>query len=359
MHIGERIAAYRKRRGMSQDALAGLIGMSRSWLSQVERGIHSVDRLSTLADLASVLRVDVADLIGREWRLAPNGAPHVQALGAIGRQLAGYSHLLGEQLRPWPLPQLRNAAVEIHRAYQAAHYDKAAAALPQILAAADAYDGYNGKDGRETHLARCTVYAVTAKLLTKVGEGHLAWLAADRATHAALAADSISAQGLAAYQVVCALLEIEQVDQAERVAIHSAERLMPHAASDAPHSTSLAGALWLIGSVIAARKSDRPTALARLDTAGRLSGLVGHDANHAWTAFGPTNVQIHRASCYAELGDPHGVLMTATEINVDAMPKGLMGRRSRMHLDLAWAHTQARNDVEALLHLHQADASRG
>ena len=35
MQIGERIAAYRKRRGMSQDARAGLVGMSRSWLSQV------------------------------------------------------------------------------------------------------------------------------------------------------------------------------------------------------------------------------------------------------------------------------------------------------------------------------------
>ena len=66
MQIGERIAAYRKRRGMSQDALAGLVGMSRSWLSQVERGIHTVDRLSTLTDLAAVLRVDVADLVGRE-----------------------------------------------------------------------------------------------------------------------------------------------------------------------------------------------------------------------------------------------------------------------------------------------------
>ena len=69
------------------------------------------------------------------------------------------------------------------------------------------------------------VYAVTAKLLTKVGESHLAWLAADRATHAAMAADSVPAQGLAAYQVVCALLEDEQLDQAERTAISSAERL--------------------------------------------------------------------------------------------------------------------------------------
>lgn len=37
--IGDRIAAYRKRRGLSQAALAGLVGRSESWLSQVERGV--------------------------------------------------------------------------------------------------------------------------------------------------------------------------------------------------------------------------------------------------------------------------------------------------------------------------------
>ncbi|WP_428983209.1 helix-turn-helix transcriptional regulator [Phytohabitans maris] len=41
--VGERIAAYRRRRGLSQAALAGLVGRSELWLSQVERGIRSVD----------------------------------------------------------------------------------------------------------------------------------------------------------------------------------------------------------------------------------------------------------------------------------------------------------------------------
>ncbi len=48
--VGERIAAYRRRRGLSQPVLAGLIGRSESWLSQVERGVRSVDRLSVLLD---------------------------------------------------------------------------------------------------------------------------------------------------------------------------------------------------------------------------------------------------------------------------------------------------------------------
>jgi transcriptional regulator with XRE-family HTH domain len=54
--IGERIRIYRKRRGLSQKELAGLVARSESWLSQVERGIRSVDRLSVLIDIARVLK---------------------------------------------------------------------------------------------------------------------------------------------------------------------------------------------------------------------------------------------------------------------------------------------------------------
>jgi transcriptional regulator with XRE-family HTH domain len=71
--IGERIAAYRKRRGLSQAALAGLVGRSESWLSQVERGIRSVDRMSVILDLSRVLHVEPESLTGRPWMYAPNG----------------------------------------------------------------------------------------------------------------------------------------------------------------------------------------------------------------------------------------------------------------------------------------------
>jgi transcriptional regulator with XRE-family HTH domain len=41
MSVGERIAIYRRRRGLSQLALADMIGRSEAWLSQVERGIRT------------------------------------------------------------------------------------------------------------------------------------------------------------------------------------------------------------------------------------------------------------------------------------------------------------------------------
>jgi len=45
---GERIARARRRRGLSQAVLAGLVGRSESWLSQVERGKRGIDSYSVL-----------------------------------------------------------------------------------------------------------------------------------------------------------------------------------------------------------------------------------------------------------------------------------------------------------------------
>ena len=81
--IGERIRIYRLRRGLSQRELAGLVQRSESWLSQVERGIRSVDKLSVLIDIAKVLRVKVETLSGHPMALAPNGGPELDGIAAI------------------------------------------------------------------------------------------------------------------------------------------------------------------------------------------------------------------------------------------------------------------------------------
>src|SRR3954471_23074276 len=93
--VGERIAAYRRRRGLSQAALAGLVGRSESWLSQVERGVRSVDRLSVLLDLAKVLQVEVEALTGQPWQYAPNGSPVVDGIDTVRQFFARYDDLLG------------------------------------------------------------------------------------------------------------------------------------------------------------------------------------------------------------------------------------------------------------------------
>jgi len=355
--LGERIAAYRRRRGLSQATLAGLVGRSESWLSQVERGIRSVDRLSVLLDLARVLRVEVEALLGRPWEYAPNGGRDVDELATVRRHFTRYDDLLGMVPANVPaLPELRTQVATAHGTYQAARYREAIAQLPALLGAVDAIRRTPaGPERRESLLAYVSAYVVAAKLLTKLGATDLAMVAADRSATVSLDAESLGARGLAAYQVACALLRADRSDEAEHLAVSMAEQVQAQARSDVPTLVSVAGALWLIAAVIAARQTERFEAMARLERADMLAGLLGHDANHAWTAFGPTNVAIHRVTVAAELGDPGYALSAATAVDPDNLSEGLRSRRAQMHLDLAWAQSQRKRDGEAVLHLLEAE----
>src|SRR5579859_385214 len=62
--IGARLRTLRRWRGKSQVELAGLAGLSPSFLSMVETGQRPLDRRSHIAALASALKVSEADLVG-------------------------------------------------------------------------------------------------------------------------------------------------------------------------------------------------------------------------------------------------------------------------------------------------------
>jgi transcriptional regulator with XRE-family HTH domain len=339
---------YRRRRGLSQAALAGLVGRSESWLSQVERGIRSVDRLAVLLDMAKILHVDVESLIGRPWQLAPNGGAVAQGLDAVRQVMTRYDHLLGADAPTMPpLFELRTQVATLHQDYQAARYELIDG-VPRIAA---------DEERREALCTYVSAYVGAAKLLTKLGVTDLAVVAADRAATIAVEADSLGARGIAAYQVVCALLRADHTEEAERLAVRMAEKIHGSATAETPTLASVAGALWLIAAVAAARRTDRGEAWARLDAADRLAGLLGGDANHAWTAFGPTNVGIHRVTIAAELGDPGEALRAAADVDPTRLADGLRSRRAQVYLDLAWAQAQRKRDAEATLHLLEAERS--
>ena len=62
--IGARLRTLRRWRGKSQVELAGLAGLSPSFLSMVETGQRPLDRRSHIAALASALKVSETDLVG-------------------------------------------------------------------------------------------------------------------------------------------------------------------------------------------------------------------------------------------------------------------------------------------------------
>jgi transcriptional regulator with XRE-family HTH domain len=61
--IGLTIRALRRERGLSQEALAALAHIDRSYMSSVERGLRNVSVLN-VARIAAALDVPVRDLLG-------------------------------------------------------------------------------------------------------------------------------------------------------------------------------------------------------------------------------------------------------------------------------------------------------
>jgi transcriptional regulator with XRE-family HTH domain len=61
--IGPTVQHYRKRNGMTLDALSSASGVSRSMLSQIERGTTN-PTLATVWALSHALKVDISELIG-------------------------------------------------------------------------------------------------------------------------------------------------------------------------------------------------------------------------------------------------------------------------------------------------------
>jgi transcriptional regulator with XRE-family HTH domain len=350
--IGERIRIYRKRRGLSQQELAGLVHRSESWLSQVERGIRSVDKLSVLIDVAKVLKVNVETLSGQPFSLAPNGEPELDGIAAIQRALSSYPGLGVTSPTPGTLRDIERMTDEVHRRYQAADYGAATRILPALITSTDALVA-ESQGGERQHALELqgSVYVAAAKLVTKVGNAELAWLTADRAANAALHAESATLGAAAAYQVACAFLKNDRLDDAETVALTTASNLR----DDTPTGVSLRGALTLIAAVIAGRRSDRAEATERLQRAQLLADQLGEEANYGWTAFGPTNVAIHRVSTAAELGDAGEAIAKAELLDVSALPEGLLSRRAQIHIDMAWAYTQRRGDAEAVINLLEAE----
>jgi transcriptional regulator with XRE-family HTH domain len=74
LSVGERVAFYRRRRGLTQGTLGKLVGRSEEWVSSIERGRRQVRRLDVLTEVAGALRVGLPDLLGQPVLMEDDGA---------------------------------------------------------------------------------------------------------------------------------------------------------------------------------------------------------------------------------------------------------------------------------------------
>lgn len=364
--VGERIAAYRRQRGMSQRELATEMRRSESWVSQVERGVQPVERLSVLQALAAVLGVTVRDL---RPEAMPDGAadePAINDLDGVRMGLSGHPalpELFATQRRLYSPSEwgdvVGELTADVERVWELAHADRFAdlsAALTDVLPKIETTvrwaDDHN--DGRPLHALRARAYQAVAAAFARQDEADAAWVAADRAIAAAeLAGDALEVVA-GHFRLAHAFIRLRRLDQADRVTTSALEVLRPIAEKRdvSERVLSLYGAMHLVRAIASAHEGNRATARAHLDEAAAVADRLGEDRNDFDTEFGPTNVQLHRVAVAVDLGDAGEALDVAAEVDAGHLSPE---RRARFLVDVARAHAQRRHLGEATAALVEAE----
>lgn len=356
--LAVRVSELRHRRGLSQRDLAASIGRSESWVSQVERGVLPVERLSVLQSLADALEVSVQDL--RPDAVAQHSADHpVSHLEDLRLALTGHPALglaLGTTTTKGRQP--KDLAQQVELAWELVHASRftelsrlLTRLIPQLELASRTANSSN-----RPQLAKLltSAYQAAAAAFARQDEADASWVAAERAI--ALADRNGDGLDIVAghFRMAHAFITLRHLDQAERVASAAIDALRPMTdRKDCPaEALSLNGAMHLILAVVQAREGNRDGVRRAINQARRIASRLSEDRNDFNTEFGPTNVELHAISTAVDLGDAGEALHLARGVDPQALSPE---RQSRLHIDLARAHAQRRHPGEALAALLQAE----
>jgi transcriptional regulator with XRE-family HTH domain len=364
--IGRRVARWRVRRNLNRRQFAELCGRSLSWVDKVESGERGLLRLPMLERVAEVLHVSVETLTDTsEVRQAAHCLDlfevsairaALQSYQAISRQV--FVPELAETDEPPDLDRISQQVTYVWTVFQNAHWPLLGTALPQLLTTAQtAVAAYPGTDdqGRRARTLLSQAYQVTASTLWKLKEADLAWLAAERGfVLAEETGDSLLISD-AARRVTHGLMVIGHYDQALELVRADIDRLEPGRGTGSAAYLSLYGMLFLMGAVVAARATNRTAASDLLDEGQRVARQLGYDGNERFTAFGPTNVHLHRVAVLLDLGDGAGAVSAARHVTTDGLSRLPKERRANYYLDVARGHKLSGHRDDAVGTLLTAD----
>jgi transcriptional regulator with XRE-family HTH domain len=401
--LGLRVRKARIKAGLSQEQAAHQVERSDRWLLKVENG-QADPCYGDLVRLAPVLNVEFEQLVldrstGRPtnaWNSRDpammtdsDGYPTDARLDALRRRgflQAGLVVAGGIVLGLWPAMEddaesqtmvalrrtlldygpgtvserpdvvaLRTAVRAAWADRQESRYSCVLEAVPSLLgqvrAAIQELDGLEREEG--LYLLTQT-YRLIFDLLRKVGDHQLAAIAADRAMlaaqqhgHPAVIANATgclrAALSAGRHHALAIELATTAASNLEQVAVHGGE--LEH--------LSTYGNILLAGAEAAAQAGDRALSDDFYRDADGVARLLGRDANHSFTAFGPTNITVHRTHAAVVLGDGERAVRLAKDLDLTRLP--VRERRAHHLMDVAIAHSLVENTESAITTLLTAE----
>jgi len=357
-----------------------LAGYSAATLSRLETGRRQLSDVTVLRRLAEVFDIPpglfgLADPVGAPTTRVPGGADRVAGTGprrggeepvrrrellvglagapllasavpatAAGRVdpaaalVASMEELLLRRRLPADAPvqldALRVGLAAAKADFQACRYRALAYRLPALVAGAEASTSTDPLAGG----VLAEVYNTAAHILIKLDVPGLGWIAAGRAMEAAHASGDRAAVASVTRNVVSLCRRERRYDSARQFALDAAAQLDTAGPDPDPVHLSLQGILLCNAGYAAAQAGDRAGSRDLLDEAAAGAARLGRDGNAHWTAFGPTNVTLHRISAALALGDAGTAVAHAAAVPAGAIR--IPERQARYWLDVARAYQQ-------------------
>lgn len=349
--VGQELVALRRRRQMTQRALAEAAGVSIDLIRKLEQGQRHSARLETLTQLAQALDVPTSELVGKRPGLA-FGAEDSELL-QLRRAVLGVAPIQGEVI---PAGQLRADQPTVWERYWVGDYPALARELPErITAARVAVSTATGADRKIAHTVLAEILQVTASLLAQLASEDLAHLALHGAARAAEAADDellhaslqatrswvMSRQGLWA--------------EAELIAASTADKIEPVLSRASVDHVAVWGELLRYAAVALSRSGRHNEAADVIALMGSAAARMGGDRTTRYTgvAFGPTVVGMRAVDAAISAGKPRKALQLATRVeHPENVPPAM---QARFLLGVAWAQTTDFKSAEAVHTLLRAE----
>lgn len=309
--VGERIAFYRRRAGLSQAELAGRLGRSSGYLANIEQGSRPLDRLPLLRRLADALGVTVADI--HPDAAYPAGPVIDSDPTGMLALLAGHPHL--HRQVAGPLPPLEEAAASV-AALEGLDDEALFAALVELLPALDAAAAAaKGRARPRWEALRSAAYQSAAAALARAGEHPGSWVAAERAVCAGARCGDDRLVAAALLAAAKGFLDAGRLIQAHAAATTAAEL----AGGDSPKRSALAGTAHLVLAEVAAGRADRRSVDEHLVIASDLAGQLGDD-HYNESGFSPTAVAITAMRVFVALEDAGRARAIAEDLDPTELP---------------------------------------
>ncbi len=355
--IGARARMIRRRRGLSLDTAAGLAGITKSYLSKLERGERHFERRGLLEDLATALGCAVADLTGQPYQ--PVDAETTEVLAAVSQSTMVLFDLSLDDVPEQParpVTELAAWAAEANAACDDAHYATAGRDLGRLLTELHVHAATGTPAARRIAWAALVeACAVVFGVARQVGHAEVAVQAMQRAQQAANRLGDPALAGFAGLATAGAFSRLGARRAASRALTDTLGVVGPEAdpsGRDVRAAEAL-GMAHLLAAQLATRNGHRGEAETHLSEAAGLARVTGERNTLQWH-FGPANVAAWSLSIAVEQGNGAAV---AERLAANPVHPGSPVRASRLHLDLARAYTQAEGtrDADAIRHLDTAD----